>query len=55
MTGILLINTEEHSWINATFPEGIRAEDCHFRSFANKVLSQCNNGEIREKVSREIG
>ena len=55
MTGILMIDTNEHSWTNMRFPDGIDKESCKFRSFANKVLGQCNRGEIHKKVSRVIG
>ena len=55
MTGILMIDTEEETWNNEQFPDGIEVETVMFRGFANKVLGECIKGEIREKVSREIG
>ena len=55
MTGIMLIDIEKEAWINKRFPDGIEVETRMFCSFANKVLGQCMRGEIREKVSREIG
>ena len=55
MTGILMIDTEKSCWVNNRFPDGIEFETSRFCLFANKVLGQCMRGEIREKVSREIG
>ena len=55
MTGILMIDTEEETWNNEKLPDGIEVETVMFRRFANKVLRECIKGEIREKVSREIG
>lgn len=55
MTGILIIDMEKETWINKRMPDGIEIETGMFRSFANKVLGECVMGEIREKVSREIG
>ena len=55
MTGILIIDTEKEIWINKQLPDGIKVETRMFQSFANKVLGQCIRGEIRQKVSREIG
>ena len=54
-TGILVIDKEEETWNNEKFPDGIEVETAMFRMFANKVLGECIKGEIREKVSREIG
>lgn len=55
MTGILMIDTDEEIWNNEKFPDGIEVESVMFRRFANKILGECIKGEIREKVSREIG
>ena len=55
MTGILMIDTEEKVWVNKQLPDGIEVETSMFRSFANKVLVQCIRGQIRKKVSHEIG
>ena len=55
MKGILMIDTEEKTWINKQPPDGIEVETRMFRSFANNVLGQCMGGDIREKVFREIG
>ncbi len=50
-----MIDTEEKTWNNEKLPDGIEVETVMFRRFANKVLGECIKGEIREKVSREIG
>ena len=51
----VIINMEKETWTNERMPDGIEIETRMFRSFANKVLGECVMGEIREKVSREIG
>lgn len=50
-----MIDTKEVNWTNKQLPDGIEIETRMFRSFDNKVLGECLSGEIREKVSREIG
>ena len=55
MTGVLLIDTAKGTWTDIRLPHGIEVETRMFRSFANKTLGQCKRGEIRNRVSREIG
>ena len=55
MTGLLLIDTESNSFTNLRNPDNTQLLINNFHSFANRVLHLCINGDIREKVSREIG
>ena len=55
LTGILMIDTEKKTWTNIKLPDGIEVETRIFHSFAGKVLGQCVRGEVKKKVSREIG
>ena len=55
LSGILLIDTNNKSFTNIKKPDGGVFLVHNFESFAGKILTYCLAGNIKERVSREIG
>ncbi len=55
LTGQLIINSEDGSYIILRAPENSKVYDTHIRSMIGKYRKSIDNGDFKEKMAYQIG